>query len=226
MRNPPNTTTCVGPELLVFQEQIPSVIVKRLVHHWEGQATDSRTEGVGRALFHRNPEASCMWPAPGSKGGVSTAQEHSQAGGSLSESPHSLGGRVWPWTSHNEPAEGEWSWVFVQEKGKFLNHNRRVWQDQSKSYINYVSVLAKLIQLCLTLCDPMDCSLPPGSSVHGISQSRILEWVAIAFSSDPGIEPRISCCSCIGRQILSCWTTGGALIQMVIASTIRGLHST
>ena len=34
---------------------------------------------------------------------------------------------------------------------------------------------------CLTLCNPMDCSLP-GSSVHGISQSRILEWVVISFS--------------------------------------------
>ena len=36
-------------------------------------------------------------------------------------------------------------------------------------------------QSCLTLCDPMDCSLP-GSSVHGILQARILEWGAIAFS--------------------------------------------
>ena len=34
---------------------------------------------------------------------------------------------------------------------------------------------------CSTLCDPMDCG-PPGSSVHGISQARILEWVAISFS--------------------------------------------
>ena len=34
---------------------------------------------------------------------------------------------------------------------------------------------------CLTLCDPTDCS-PPGSSVHGILQARILEWVAISFS--------------------------------------------
>ena len=34
---------------------------------------------------------------------------------------------------------------------------------------------------CLILCDPMDCS-PPGSSVHGISQARVLEWVAISFS--------------------------------------------
>ena len=37
------------------------------------------------------------------------------------------------------------------------------------------------VQLCLTLCDPMDCSLP-GSSVHGILQARVLEWVAISFS--------------------------------------------
>ena len=36
-------------------------------------------------------------------------------------------------------------------------------------------------QSCLTLCDPVDCS-PPGSSVHGILQARVLEWVAIFFS--------------------------------------------
>ena len=40
---------------------------------------------------------------------------------------------------------------------------------------------AKSLQSCLTLCDPMDCSLP-GSSVHGIFQARVLEWVALAFS--------------------------------------------
>ena len=38
-------------------------------------------------------------------------------------------------------------------------------------------------------CDLMDCSLP-GSSVHRILEARILEWVAISFSSDPGITPR------------------------------------
>ena len=39
----------------------------------------------------------------------------------------------------------------------------------------------KVAQSCLTLCDPIDCSLL-GSSVHGIFQARILEWVAISFS--------------------------------------------
>ena len=42
-------------------------------------------------------------------------------------------------------------------------------------------VHAKLLQLCLTLCDPMDHSLP-GSSVHWILQARILEWVAVPSS--------------------------------------------
>ena len=40
---------------------------------------------------------------------------------------------------------------------------------------------AKLVQLCLTLCNPRDCS-PPGSSVCGILQTRIMEWVAMSFS--------------------------------------------
>ena len=51
-------------------------------------------------------------------------------------------------------------------------------------------------QSCPTLCEPVDCS-PPGSSIHGILQARILEWVAISFSrgifptqgSNPWIKP-------------------------------------
>ena len=40
----------------------------------------------------------------------------------------------------------------------------------------------EVTQSCPTLSDPMDCS-PPGSSIHGIFQARVLEWVAIAFSA-------------------------------------------
>ena len=47
-------------------------------------------------------------------------------------------------------------------------------------------VYVLVTQLCLTLCDSVDCS-PPGSSVHGILQARIVEWVAIAVSR--GIFP-------------------------------------
>ena len=45
----------------------------------------------------------------------------------------------------------------------------------------------KVAQLCLTLCNTMDCSLP-GFSVHGNSQTGILEWVAITFSSEASME--------------------------------------
>ena len=45
----------------------------------------------------------------------------------------------------------------------------------------YTHRRSKVAQLCEILCDPMDCSLP-GSSVHGIFQARVLEWVAISFS--------------------------------------------
>ena len=42
------------------------------------------------------------------------------------------------------------------------------------------SMKVLVVQLCLTLCDPVDCSLP-GSSVHGILHARILEWVAVPY---------------------------------------------
>ena len=44
--------------------------------------------------------------------------------------------------------------------------------------------VCEVSQSCPTLCDPVDCS-PPGSSVHGILQARILEWVAISFFRGP-----------------------------------------
>ena len=53
---------------------------------------------------------------------------------------------------------------------------------------------SEVAQSCLTLCEPMDCSLP-GSSVHGIFQARVREWVAISFSrgsSQPRDQTRIS----------------------------------
>ena len=66
------------------------------------------------------------------------------------------------------------------------------------------AVDTKLLQSRPTLCDPMDCS-PSGSSVHGILQSRIQEWVAMPSSRDSSqlrAQTFISCASCIGRQIL------------------------
>ena len=59
----------------------------------------------------------------------------------------------------------------------------------------------EVTQLCLTLCDSMDCSLP-GSSVYGIFQARILEQVAISFSRGFSQPRNGTCVSCTGRRIL------------------------
>ena len=65
------------------------------------------------------------------------------------------------------------------------------------AFISQIAELrAQLLQSCLTLCDPMDYSLP-GSSVHGIFQARILEWVAISSSRGvfltQGSNPSLLC---------------------------------
>ena len=59
---------------------------------------------------------------------------------------------------------------------------------------------------CLTFCNPMGYSLP-NSSVHGISQARILVWVAISFSTGSSWLRDGTHVSCIGRQILYCWAS-------------------
>ena len=66
--------------------------------------------------------------------------------------------------------------------------------------INYGSML--VAQLHPTLCDPMDCSLP-SSSVHGILQARILEWVAIPFSRGSSQARDQTWVSCIAGRFLT-----------------------
>ena len=62
----------------------------------------------------------------------------------------------------------------------------------------------------MTLCDPMDCS-PPGSSVHGIPQAKILEWVAISFSRKSS-WPRLWT---IAGRFFTVWATRAALFTAV-----------
>ena len=77
-----------------------------------------------------------------------------------------------------------------------------VMQPSAPSISAHWCVRVKWLQLCPTLCDPMDLS-PPGSSVRGILQARILQWVAKPFSrgsSPPRDWTWVSYSSCIGRQ--------------------------
>ena len=62
-------------------------------------------------------------------------------------------------------------------------------------------VCAQSLKLCLSLYDPMDWGLS-GSSVHGILQARILEWVAISYSKGSSRPRDQICVSCMGRRIL------------------------
>ena len=72
-------------------------------------------------------------------------------------------------------------------------------------------LLLEVAQSCLTLCNPMDCSLP-GFSIHGIFQARVLEWVATPFSwgsSQPRDQTHVSCT--VGRRF-TLWATREAQV--------------
>ena len=76
------------------------------------------------------------------------------------------------------------------------------------------AVCVRLVtQSCSTLCDPMDCS-PPGSSVHGILQARILEKVAVPFSwgsPRPRDGPQVSCLGVDSLVQYNSWHTGACI---------------
>ena len=79
-----------------------------------------------------------------------------------------------------------------------------IYNNQKGEQTEGLIIIALVAQSCLTLCDPMDGS-PPGSSVHGILQARILKWVASPSSrgsSQPRGQSCVSCISWIGRRVL------------------------
>ena len=71
-------------------------------------------------------------------------------------------------------------------------------------YALHACLPAKWLQSCLTLCDPMDCS-PPGSSVHGILQARILEWVVISFTRGSALPRSWTCISSVLHWQVGSW---------------------
>ena len=85
-----------------------------------------------------------------------------------------------------------------------------------------------VIESCPILCNPTDCS-PAGSSVHRISQARILEWVAISYSRDlpdPGIKPTCLVPPVIGRRILYHCTTLEALLHCIFPQLLHWMFPT
>ena len=91
-----------------------------------------------------------------------------------------------------------------------------------------VCMPAKSLQSCLTLCDPMEDS-PPGFSVHGILQARILEWVAISSSrgsSQPRDRTCISYVSYIGKQVVYHQRQLGSPLTSVLKPKAKQLQLT
>ena len=68
--------------------------------------------------------------------------------------------------------------------------------------VSYGSGGGLVVKLCLTLCDPMDCSLSC-SSIHGVSQERKLEWVANSFSRGSSPPRDQTCVSCIAGRFFT-----------------------
>ena len=89
-----------------------------------------------------------------------------------------------------------------------------------------VCMRAKLLPSCPTLFDPMDRS-PPGSSVHGILQARILEWVAISYSrgsSQPRDQTHVSYISSTGRWVLYHHLPPGKLVSVIIEKRYKDVR--
>ena len=112
----------------------------------------------------------------------------------------------------------EWQMQMTLAKGVWLKQHRQEsqfeWAEEAdKKCCCYLLVT----KLCLTLCNPMDCSLP-GSSILGIFQARVLGWVAISSSrksSWPRDRTCISCGSRTGRHILDHCGTWEALLVVL-----------
>ena len=82
--------------------------------------------------------------------------------------------------------------------------------NRSLLVIRFTDEKVLVAQSCPTLCDPMDCS-PPGSSVHGILQARILEWVAMPSSRGSSQARDRTRVSCLAGRFLTIWATRDAL---------------
>ena len=86
------------------------------------------------------------------------------------------------------------------------------------------AIVVLVTQSCPTLCDPMDCRLPC-SSVHGILQVRIQDWVAIPFSRGSSQPKNRTQVSCITGRFFTIWATREALCVSWVISKARNKSS-
>ena len=107
---------------------------------------------------------------------------------------------TWQATVHG--VTKSWTWL------KWLSTHIRVHQEtETRAGILVVKVgKSEVAQSCLTLCNPMGCSIP-GSTIHGIFQARVLEWVAISFSRRSSRPRDWTWISRIAGRCFTVWVT-------------------
>ena len=86
-----------------------------------------------------------------------------------------------PWGHTESDATERLDWTELTVKSNIVFAFKAMLDVGIKGFVTHKSEWSEVVQLCPTPFDPVDCSLP-GSSIHGIFQARILEWVAISFS--------------------------------------------
>ena len=118
----------------------------------------------------------------------------------------------------------------IEHPSKILLHvkfksreNEEIAQVPTKGNV-CVCVCVLVAQLCPTLCNPMDCSLP-GSSVHGIPQARIPEWVAISYSRGSSPPRDQTWVSYIAGRFFTIWVTREAQCLYNNVKILTVLHS-
>ena len=94
---------------------------------------------------------------------------------------------------------------------------------------HHTGVCVLVAQLCPTICNSMDYTLP-GSSVHGILQARILEWVAIPFSQRSSLPRNRTLVSCIANRFFTCEQPGKPIVGgggiLLSSRSIWAFHDT
>ena len=119
---------------------------------------------------------------------------------------------------HDPKGPGSW----LQLTHHVIPHS--FWLSIFPSNIKLKKVKIEVAQSCPTLCDPMDCSLP-GSSLHGILQARVLEWVDISFSRGSSWSKDQTQVSHIPGRRFNLWATREAGTSTLPSSDSLGLHT-
>ena len=121
-----------------------------------------------------------------------------------------------------DSSDGMWASIIPEEKcmngwnnpGESIAVIKSIGFEVKQTYVLILSIQkeSQVAQSCLTLCDPMDCSTP-GSSIHGISQARVLEWLAISFPRGSSWARDRTGVSLIAGRRFTVWATREAPVS-------------